>query len=557
MKKVLLTIVAGMMMAMIVPSTLYAQLKVNSNGSVSLSDSSSTVNKVFVEAGNTYSSTSTNFYSEMKTLSKPLNAAIAGNIEKGRYGTDKFVQDNNFDALLGSHSLAIQASDHTFTYKGLQYIKWSDVNYAILKSQQFDGKELIIPDSVEYEDSLLPVKYIEFEAIKSTNLEKIFIPKTVEQIWHYAACPYYNPFGNCPVLKIIEVDEGNEWLCSENGVLFNKDKTGLCAVVATKEGVYKIPETVKEIFGYAFNSCINLSEVTIPESVVSIQTGAFSGCSSLTNIIIPNNVMTIGDYTFSSTSISSIVLPPQIDEIGYGWFSSSHMNSLEIPEGIKTIGYQAFLWCSNLESITIPNSVTQIESMAFHSCTNLNYIYIPSSIKSIHADAFYNAGKKTTEIEFQEGISEIGKGWFSNCNIQSVKIPGSVRTIKNNAFSKCQNLKEVWLLPKSLISLEPNLFKDCPLERVFIEGTNVEIYSAFLKELDENVTIYVHSSVIEKFKELFSGTVLSIEGYISGIKNILKDKNSEDHLYDLQGRRLKSAPQRGVYIRNGKKVVVR
>lgn len=32
---------------------------------------------------------------------------------------------------------------------------------------------------------------------------------------------------------------------------------------------------------------------------------------------------------------------------------------------------------------------------------------------------------------------------------------------------------------------------------------------------------------------------------------------SEEKLFDLQGRRLKSAPQRGVYIRNGKKVVVR
>ena len=81
MKKLLLTIVAAMMMAMIVPSTLYAQLKVNSNGSVSLSDSSTAVNKVFVEAGNTFSSASTNFYSEMKSLSRTLNAAIAGNIE--------------------------------------------------------------------------------------------------------------------------------------------------------------------------------------------------------------------------------------------------------------------------------------------------------------------------------------------------------------------------------------------------------------------------------------------------------------------------------------------
>ena len=46
MKKLLLTIVSAMMMALLAPSKLYAQLNVNSNGSVNLSSTSTATNKV-------------------------------------------------------------------------------------------------------------------------------------------------------------------------------------------------------------------------------------------------------------------------------------------------------------------------------------------------------------------------------------------------------------------------------------------------------------------------------------------------------------------------------
>ena len=48
------------------------------------------------------------------------------------------------------------------------------------------------------------------------------------------------------------------------------------------------------------------------------------------------------------------------------------------------------------------------------------------------------------------------------------------------------------------------------------------------------------------------------EHTITAIKDIKRDAHEKRYnLFDLQGRSLKSAPQRGVYIRNGKKVVVR
>lgn len=81
MKNLLLTIVSAMMMALLAPSVLYAQLNVNSNGSVNLSSASTATNKVTVGLSNNTSYTSANFYSGMASLSQPLNAAISGNIQ--------------------------------------------------------------------------------------------------------------------------------------------------------------------------------------------------------------------------------------------------------------------------------------------------------------------------------------------------------------------------------------------------------------------------------------------------------------------------------------------
>ena len=81
MKNLLLTIVSAMMMALLAPSKLYAQLNVNSNGSVNLSSTSTATNKVTVGLSNNTSYTSANFYSGMASLSQPMNAAISGNIQ--------------------------------------------------------------------------------------------------------------------------------------------------------------------------------------------------------------------------------------------------------------------------------------------------------------------------------------------------------------------------------------------------------------------------------------------------------------------------------------------
>lgn len=80
------------------------------------------------------------------------------------------------------------------------------------------------------------------------ELTSVTIPKTVVSIPKGYA---NNPFGDCHNLKEINVENGNEYFCSENGALFDKNKNRLISCPSF-EGHYIIPGSVTEIDGNAF-----------------------------------------------------------------------------------------------------------------------------------------------------------------------------------------------------------------------------------------------------------------------------------------------------------------
>lgn len=114
-----------------------------------------------------------------------------------------------------------------------------------------------------------------------TNLTSINIPESVTSIGD-------NTFYWCSSLTSIQVENGNPNYCSENGVLFNKDKTVLIQYPAgKKETTYNIPENVTNIGDGAFGGCTEyLTSINIPESVTRIGDYAFSDCVSLTQMTV-------------------------------------------------------------------------------------------------------------------------------------------------------------------------------------------------------------------------------------------------------------------------------
>ena len=97
-------------------------------------------------------------------------------------------------------------------------------------------------------------------------------------------------FIGCSSLMSIDVASNNANYSSEDGVLFNKDKTFLIRCPATKQGIYTIPDGTKYISWSAFSGCKDLTTITIPNSVETIDGFTFLGCDSLMSVICLNPI---------------------------------------------------------------------------------------------------------------------------------------------------------------------------------------------------------------------------------------------------------------------------
>ena len=140
----------------------------------------------------------------------------------------------------------------------------------------------------------------------SPKLTDITIPKSIKSIGNV-------PFGFCDALQNITVDAANEHYASENGILFNKNKTEvICYPPSLGFESYVIPLGVEIIHGFAFHLCNNLMEVTIPTSVTSIGLNAFllgNGSPARTVKVMSATPATLSAQACNYTCTNNIVVP--------------------------------------------------------------------------------------------------------------------------------------------------------------------------------------------------------------------------------------------------------
>ena len=311
-------------------------------------------------------------------------------------------------------------------------------------------------ENVITQDGLLNVSPKSFR--NCANLKSVYISKSVRYIsdeW---------VFYGCSNLVSIEVDSENECYSSQDGVLYNKEKTTLIAAPGKIEEC-NVPSTVKTIGNYAFSQCKNLKKVNIPEGVTDIKNRAFEDCSSLSNVILPNTLKNIDLYAFSSTAISGeLVIPDSVESIGNSSFSHCKNiskviigNSLKTISETSSINYNAFVYCSNLKEFEVKsgNSYFSSQDGILYSKDKsklilapygyeVNDLYIPNSVKEIGEYSFMSCSKIKGSLYLPEELKSIGRSSFSGCGISGeANIPSSVTSIDQTSFSGVENVIKI------------------------------------------------------------------------------------------------------------------
>lgn len=161
--------------------------------------------------------------------------------------------------------------------------------------------ELRIPAELSYRGETYTVISMHIDAFDDCeSLTKITIPATMRQLdVADSDTDNWNPFRACKSLKAIEVEEGNRWFSSSDGVLFNSNQTKLYSYPASSACTsYIVPESVTSICANAFSYTRNLTTLSFPNTVTEFGYEPFKHSLSLEHIILPAHLTAIDDYFF-------------------------------------------------------------------------------------------------------------------------------------------------------------------------------------------------------------------------------------------------------------------
>jgi len=314
-------------------------------------------------------------------------------------------------------------------------------------------------------------------------------------------------FNGTESLTSIVVDDTNPNFSSENGVLFNKNKTTLILYPPKSlNSSYVIPSTVTSIQAYAFWKCANLTSITIPNSVITIPDFAFNGLPSISSIVVDpshpyfssedgvlfNKAKTTLMVYPSASVNNSYVIPSTVTFINAAAFSgSTNLTSVTIPNSVTRINDSTFSGCTNLTTATISSFVTTLILSAFNDCTSLTSIAIPASVTTIYINQFAGSLQNVANMVNNPSVpnmvvnasnpnysSENGvlfnktKTTLSfypslSTNISYV-IPSTVSGITTGAFGKCANLTTLTIPSGIVTAISDFTFVHCPLLKTVV-----------------------------------------------------------------------------------------
>lgn len=291
--------------------------------------------------------------------------------------------------------------------------------------------------------------------------------------------------------------------CSQLKSIYNWDNVKTISSCAFKDcsslGEISLPSYLMTINQNAFEGCSEMyTNTDIPNSVVSIGSGAFRDCTNFkyVNTLGEDETLNLGSIKHINTymfynceSLTKININDNITIIDSNAFTNClNLKSVSISSAssLENINENAFKGCRNLTELYLPN-LTYIGTSAFEDCTNYkggdSDLIIPSTLKSMGNACFKNSGIEKLSISNNSYLTEIPNSMCEDCTkLLEVFIHDStpnIETIGTSAFKNCQKIKYIskgmivgdiignkygsLRLPNSVKTIKDSAFEGCNL----------------------------------------------------------------------------------------------
>ena len=164
--------------------------------------------------------------------------------------------------------------------------------------------------------------------------------------------------------------------------------------------------------------------------------------SDVEEVVLSSRVKYLGNRAFfHCLQLKSVIFEGDSIEMGYECFSAcKSLKSIKLPK-MTHIPYRCFYGAA-LEEVIFPDNLIVIDAYAFGLC-KFKHLDFPESLKSIGSYAFMCGGHLKT-IDFKN-VEHLGDGAFQNCEIEELKVGGTIELVPSHCFDG-SNLKKVEVL---------------------------------------------------------------------------------------------------------------
>ncbi len=364
---------------------------------------------------------------------------------------------------------------------------------------------------------------------------------------------------------------------------------------------FTIPSKVTSIMNSTFEGCSNLSTITIPSKVTTIGENAFSQCSSLSAIEFTGTITSIGRGAFGyCTDLESIVLPEGLTTISQEAFSGcTNLISVTIPGSITSFGYDTFYQCNNLTDVIVGMETPITISYSIFPNRSNATLTVPYGCKSAYEAASYWKDFKeiveTTSVDIKIGplgmatyCSKWDLDFSTSDNIKAyivsafkpstgeivltrmTDVPGMTGIIvKGEADTYQVPIKNsetivsnmlVGVVTPTVLNKEDGDYTNYILAKkneelgffAVTDGSTLGANKAYLPILTSKLPSASARLCLVFEDEFDGGTTTSISDL-----NNAKGTSAEDaKYYNLTGQRV-FKPSKGLYIVNGKKIIIK